>query len=161
MKTLVVYYSRTGVTKKVAEQIAGALGADVEELSDTKKRGGPLGFASAAKDAMLKKCVPIGSVRNNAADYDLVVVGTPVWANTMCSAVRTYLTEHGREIRRAAFFCTTHSSGIEEANQQMQALAGCQTVATAGFRQKHVKKDTYIDELDAFLNAINAQADSE
>jgi flavodoxin len=43
MKTLVVYYSRTGTTRKVAEAIAGILRCDIEEVVDTKKRSGILG----------------------------------------------------------------------------------------------------------------------
>jgi flavodoxin len=46
MKALVVFYSRTGATKQVAEALAESLNCDSEELIDTKKRGGPLGFLS-------------------------------------------------------------------------------------------------------------------
>ena len=55
MKTLVVLYSRTGTTKKVGEEIAAALKADVEEIIDTKKRSGPIGYVQAGRDAMKKK----------------------------------------------------------------------------------------------------------
>jgi hypothetical protein len=49
MKTLVVYYSRTGNAKFVAETAAKELGADVEEIVDRKSRAGPLGWVSAGK----------------------------------------------------------------------------------------------------------------
>jgi len=44
LKSLVVYYSRTGNARFVAETIAAEVGADVEEVLDLKKRSGPLGF---------------------------------------------------------------------------------------------------------------------
>jgi len=47
MKTLVVYYSRTGKTKFVAEKIAVELKADVEEVVDLKSRSGRFGFLKA------------------------------------------------------------------------------------------------------------------
>ena len=51
MKSLVVYYTRTGNTKFVAETIAAELGSDIEEVVDIKKREGTLGYMSASRDA--------------------------------------------------------------------------------------------------------------
>ena len=45
MRSLVVYYSRTGVTKKVAEAISRKLGSDVEEIIDQRDRSGPKGYS--------------------------------------------------------------------------------------------------------------------
>ncbi len=59
MKTLVVYYSRTGVTGTVAQALAGQLRADIEELRDRKSRRGPLGWLAAGKDATLKRLTDI------------------------------------------------------------------------------------------------------
>jgi menaquinone-dependent protoporphyrinogen IX oxidase len=151
MKCLVVYYSRTGITRVVAQYAAEALGADVEELIDTKKRSGPLGFAVAVKDAAMKKFVPIEPPKYNPAEYDLVVIGSPVWANTMSSAVRAYLTEHGRNVPSAALLSTTHTSGVEESQRDMQAMLRCEVIATIGLRQKSVKRGEHIAALDAFI----------
>lgn len=161
MRTLVAFYSRTGITRKVALAVAEALGADVEELVDTKNRSGPLGYIGAGKDAVTKKIVPIEPPKNDPGDYDLIVVGTPVWAGTMCTAVRAYLTQFRDSIRRAAFFCTTHSSGIEKTNAAMPQLLGLKAVASAGFRQKHVKRDEHIAALDAFIDALGEQGDAD
>jgi len=46
VKPLVVFYSRTGTTKKVGEALVDLLQCDNEELIDTKKRTGPLGAYS-------------------------------------------------------------------------------------------------------------------
>ena len=51
MKPLVVFYSRTGTTKKVGEALVDLLQCDNEELIDTKKRTGPLGFLQSERDA--------------------------------------------------------------------------------------------------------------
>lgn len=60
VKSLVVYYSRTGNTRFVAEMIAEKLKADIEELIDKKGRGGSIGFLIAGKDAALKKETQMG-----------------------------------------------------------------------------------------------------
>ena len=40
MKTLIVYYSRTNITKQIAEKLQSELNCDIEEISDDKKYGG-------------------------------------------------------------------------------------------------------------------------
>jgi flavodoxin len=154
MNTLVVYYSRSGVTRKVAQALATALEAETEELIDTKKRRGTIGFASACIDAVKKHRVPIEPPKHDPGDFDLVVIGSPVWANTMCSAVRTYLTEQGSKINEYALFATTHTSGIPEQQTDIQAMLKKPPVETAGFRQKQVKRDEHLAALNTFIEKL-------
>ena len=84
MKALVVFYSRTGATKQVAEALAESLNCDSEELIDTKKRGGPLGFLSAGKDAKAKKLTKLKDIKRDPALYDLVILGTPKIGRASC-----------------------------------------------------------------------------
>jgi flavodoxin len=51
MNTLVVYYSRTGKTRFVAEKVVAELKADIEEIVDLKNRKGRFGFLKAGYDA--------------------------------------------------------------------------------------------------------------
>lgn len=44
MKTLVVYYSRSGNTRLVAQEISSAIDSDIEEIADTKNWSGTMGF---------------------------------------------------------------------------------------------------------------------
>ena len=64
MKTLVVYYTRTGNSKFAAETIAAELGADTEEVIDMKKRQGTLGWLSAGKDAGSAKETQIAQTKS-------------------------------------------------------------------------------------------------
>ena len=154
MNALVVYYSRTGVTRTVAEKVGQALGATVEELIDTKNRKGRVGLLAAGKDALAKKAVPIEPMTNDPADFDLVIIGTPVWAGTMSSAVRAFLAEHGRQIGRAALFCTTRVSGIDHTLEAMAQMCGGEVAARMGLRQKAVKKGRFSDAVDTFVRDI-------
>ncbi|HUV55174.1 MAG TPA: hypothetical protein VMW03_08230 [Candidatus Krumholzibacteriaceae bacterium] len=55
MKTLVVYYTRTGNTRLVAQAIADRLGADAEEITEPNGRGGPIRFLQSAFESRGKK----------------------------------------------------------------------------------------------------------
>lgn len=110
---LVVYYSRTGTTAKVGRAIADRLGCRAEEIIDTRKRTGIFGFLVGAYHAYKKKLTEIEEPECNPASYDLVVVGTPVWAGTVTPAVRTYLHRTRNRLPPVAFFLTTGGTGIE------------------------------------------------
>jgi len=115
MKTLIVYYSRTGATKKLAGFLAEKLGAESEEIKDTVKRAGVTGYLLAGRDASLRRLTKLETIKNNPADFDLVIIGTPIWAFNMSAPIRTYLTEQKDKFKRVAFFCTMGGSGDEKA----------------------------------------------
>jgi flavodoxin len=91
----------------VAEQIAKILGADLDEIEDGKNRKGIRGFLGGGRDAFMKNQTQI-EFEKNPADYDLVILGTPVWVGTATPAVRTYATQNREVLRnkQVAFFCT-------------------------------------------------------
>ncbi|MFH0863084.1 MAG: flavodoxin [Candidatus Altiarchaeota archaeon] len=154
MKSLVVYYSRDGSTRKVSEELAKILGSDVEELTDKKGRKGPIGYMMGGKDAAMKKLTDLGSVKYDPSQYDIVVVGTPVWAMTMSPAVRTYLTRMKGKMRKAAFFATYGGSGGDRAVKHMGELSGLKPTATLGLTESEVKSGSYTQKLREFSEDI-------
>ena len=104
MKPLVVFYSRTGTTKKVGEALADLLQCDSEELIDTKKRTGPLSFLRSGRDAARNKLTVLEPLIHDPALYDVVALGTPVWSGLMSSPMRTYITINKSKFNRVAFF---------------------------------------------------------
>ena len=139
MKTLIVYYSLTGCTRTAAQKLAPLLGADLEELRESADRRGAGGFFRAGRDAMLARASDLRPTAFRPSDYDLVVVATPVWAFTMCPAVRTWLQREAAGLRAAAFVCTQGGSGAGRAMRHMAALAGREPVARLVLRDKDIR----------------------
>ncbi|MDD5647040.1 MAG: flavodoxin [Candidatus Bipolaricaulis sp.] len=107
MKGLVVFFTRTGKTRKLAEAMASACGGELEELREVGiHREGIGGWLRAGRDGMRQRTVTIEPAARRAADYDVVFVGSPVWGGNLCPAVRTYLKEAGGDMKRVALFCT-------------------------------------------------------
>ena len=129
-KTLVVYYSRSGKTRAVAEIIAQKLGCEIEELIDKDNRKGAFGWIKSGRDASGKRLAKIEIPRKDPADYDLVILGTPVWAWTMTPAIRTYLLSNAGSIKKTAFFCTMNGAGDNKTFAQMTELSTQQPIAT-------------------------------
>ena len=107
MKTLVVYYSKSGNTRRVAEEIAKALGAETEEIVEVGvKRTGILGFLRAGRGGMMREKSRIEAPKKKPGDFDLVFVGSPVWGWNLAPAVRSYLAAVALGQKPMALFCT-------------------------------------------------------
>jgi len=105
MRILVVFYSRDGHTRRAAKIIANLLKAELDEIVDKKSRKGILGFIKAGYDATLGKTTEI-VFRKNPSEYDIVIIGTPVWNGCITPAIRTYMMKNKENIRKFAFFAT-------------------------------------------------------
>jgi len=157
-KILVVYYSSSGITEKVGGLLAVALEADQEKLVDKKERKGVWNYLVAAKDAMMKYETDIETPKYNPADYDLVIIGTPVWAWTMTPAVRTYITKNKDKLKNVVFFTTSGGTVYDKIVPEMETLSGKKAVISNGFFEKEVKEDSkeMIDKLNKFLENIKS-----
>jgi flavodoxin len=122
MKTLVVYYSRTGKTRFVAEKVASELKAEIEEVVDLKNRSGRIGFLRAGYDATRGNGTEIGETQKSPSDFDLIVVGTPVWNSRPASAISTYLKRSDFAGKIVAVFFTNEGMGEEKAVERTKAL---------------------------------------
>jgi len=154
MKTLVVFYSRSGRTRKVAQALSERLQADVEEIQDTRKRTGLLGFLVSGFEAVRKKPATIVPIEKDPRGYDLVVVGTPVWASNMSSPGRAYLAQNRTGLPQAAFFCTCGGPGNEHVLAEMEDLAGKQALARLVLTEADLKSDAYLDQISAFVQEL-------
>ena len=125
-RVLVVFHSRSGTTRRIARAIADSLEADVEEIIDLKPRTGLFGYLGAGLDAIRRRCTPIGDVARDPAEYDLVIVGSPVWVGRMSSPVRSYLDRNRGKFKAAGFFCTCGGNTNDAAPfAEMAEIAGC------------------------------------
>jgi flavodoxin len=122
MKTLVVYYSRTGKTRFVAEKVASELKADIEEVVDLKNRSGRFGFLKAGYDATRGNETKIAKTQKSPSNFELIVVGTPVWNSRPASAISTYLKRTDFAGKKVAIFCTNEGMGEEKAVERTKVL---------------------------------------
>jgi len=161
MKILIVYYSRTGTTKKVADALAEKLGAEVEEIKDTVDRAGAKGYLLSGRDAALKRRAALKPFGKNPADFDLVIIGTPIWAWTVSTPVRTFLDEHKDEFKKVAFFCTMGGSGLEGAAKEVAKITGLEVSTMLGLTTVEVVKNQFTEKLETFITEIRPTATPE
>lgn len=90
-KVLVVYYSLTGHTKDIAEQISAKTGADIFEIKTVETYSSPSVYMKSKKELTSKNYPELQGNLPNVADYDTIFVGGPVWWYTMAPALYSYL----------------------------------------------------------------------
>jgi len=132
MEGIIVYFSRTGRTRKVAEAIQVATGFDIEEIKEGKSRGGPLGWLKSGMESTRKMLPKIGPLACDPSKYDLVVIGSPIWASNMSSPVRAFVTEYRGSIKDVALFCTGDGDEPEKVFNPVSELLGMEPKAAMG-----------------------------
>jgi flavodoxin len=154
MRVLLVYYSRTGHTRKIAEEISRELQCDTDEIIDTVNRSGPGGFLTCGRQATKKELTKLAPAKKDPSQYDLVIIGTPVWALTMSTPVRTYIVENKDKLKSVAFFCTLGGIGVESAFHDLEDLSGKTAAATLAVNTPGIKEGAYQDSVKQFCEII-------
>ncbi|MDR1184228.1 MAG: NAD(P)H-dependent oxidoreductase [Coriobacteriales bacterium] len=119
-KRLVVYFSASGVTRKVAESLADAVGADIYEIKPqvpyTKTDLDWQDDGSRSSVEMRDKSFrpPMADSGVDIAAYDVVFVGFPIWWYVAPTIVNTFLESHDFSGKTIVPFATSGSSGIGE-----------------------------------------------
>lgn len=121
-KLLVVFHSRSGKTRKVAEAIAKASAADLEEIRDPGERKGLYGRLRSAVEGVFGREPRICPTVADPAGYDVVIVGTSASDGTISSAVQSYLEQHRRSLPEVAFFITFGGRRAPRVLAQMEEL---------------------------------------
>lgn len=154
MKAIIVFYSRTGMTRKAADTLSKILRCDVEELVDKKSRKGLFGYLRSGREAVKKELGEIEATKKNPMLYDIIIVGTPIWASNISSPVRTYLSNNKGKCKKAAFFCVMGGKSFGKAFVEMEYLCSKKPVAILGLRKGEVVKDEHVPKLKEFAKEI-------
>ena len=131
-KTLVVYYSATGSTQRVAGYIADTLGADQFELvpaqpytSDDLRWTNPDSRVSREHDdESLRNVELAASTVENWADYDTIFVGYPIWWGIAAWPVNEFIQSNDFTGKTVIPFCTSSSSGLGQSGELLAEMAG-------------------------------------
>jgi flavodoxin len=159
IRGLVVFYSRSGTTRRVARAVAGARGWDLEELVDLRARAGFFGYLRSVLDSLRQHETLLKPPTRDPAQYDVVIVGTPAWNGHVASAVRTYLKAQRRWMPRVAFFATFARRWEEGVFRELTTLCGKAPVDTLAVTVAESASGSALPRIEAFVDACTATGD--
>ncbi len=148
-KTLVIFYSRDGATRKTGEEIAKLLEADLCEIESDRYLG-IVGYIRASFGAVFNKKPEI-KIDKNILNYELIVIGSPNWGGKMACPVRSFIS--GRELKKTAFFCVQGGSKGEKVILDMEKIAG-KPIASIIISKKDFKDNSFLEKINEFCRKL-------
>ena len=138
-KVLVVYFSPTGTTRKIAENAAEVLSADIYEIVpeipyseedlnyNTNCRANREQEDPLSLPKMMDRTINIGQ-------YDTFVIGYPIWHGQAPKILTTFLESYDFSDKIIIPFCTSHSSSVGTSAVNLQSLTSNTSIWLEGYR---------------------------
>ena len=151
-KALVLYYSQTGNTRAVAEEISSRLGADIEEIVATEPYDGDF-------QATIERCLKereqevlpvVELVKADLKDYDVIFLGYPVWFGTFAPPVISLLGSIDLAGKKVVPFCTFGSGGLDSSVRDLKEKQP-QAEVLEGYGVRAARMEAVPQEIDRFL----------
>ena len=125
-KRLVAYFSASGVTAKVAENLADAIGADVFEIQpEVPYTKADLNWMDKKSRSTIEMSDPtsrpaIAAKRDNMDEYDTIFVGFPIWWYVAPTIINTFLESYDFSGKKIVLFATSGGSGFGNTVSELQ-----------------------------------------
>ena len=151
---LVAYFSATGTTKKVAENLAKATGGDLYEIKPVKAyTSADLNWHDSnsrssveMNDPKSRPEIVIGDL--SVETYDTIFLGFPIWWGTAPKVVHTFLEKYDFSGKKIIIFATSGSSGLgNTANTLKQSISEPATVIEGDV----LNSNTSVEDLKQWL----------
>ncbi len=159
MKTVIVYYSLEGNTDWAARELAARLGAELLRIEPETEypSKGMKKFLWGGKSAVMGEMPKLKPYRFDAAAFDRVIIGFPVWASTFAPPIRTFVKENALAGKHVAAFACQSGNGAEKAFAKLAAMIGTEKLdATLILIDPKARpRPENAEKLDAFAAALS------
>ena len=137
-KILIVYYSLTGSTRFIAESLDEYLEADTLELKPIKELNPEKGskFMWGGAQATMKKKPDLEKIEMDPVEYNLIIIGTPVWAWNLSPPVRSFLSMFDLTDKKIALWTCSAGSGNRAMGKLKNAVKSSNIIGDIQFQFK-------------------------
>lgn len=151
-KYLVLYYSQTGTTKAVAEELQKMLGTDIDSIMPEEPYAGSYDQTiersrQERENGVTPALMPL---KVNPDDYDVIFLGYPVWFGTYALPVAGLLKEYDFAGKKVVPFCTFGSGGLESSAEDLKKALPEAEIAE-GYGVRTARMAAVPKELNRFL----------
>jgi flavodoxin len=143
MKTIVVYFSLEGNSKYAADVIEKYMGADILSLEPVKDypKGNVSKFFWGGKSVMFGEKPKLVPYNFDANKYDVIIIGTPVWAGSFAPPIKTFLRDNDLSNKKIALFACSSGGDAEKCFSKLQQeIPNCNVIATLSLKDPKAKQ---------------------
>jgi flavodoxin len=151
-KTLVLYYSETGTTKTVAQELQKQLGADIESIEAEEPYTGIFQetIQRGQREMQSGNWPALKPFKKKIQQYDIIFLGYPIWFGTYANPIATLVKNNDFAGKTIVPFCTFGSGGLNTSSDALKkALPKAKIQKGYGVRTARVASAS--KELDRFL----------
>jgi flavodoxin len=147
-KILIVYYSLTGNTKFIAEKIRSELNSDILPLKPIKqlKANSGMRYFWGGFQAYMNKKPKLEDYTIKPEEYDLLVLGTPVWAWRYSPPIHSFINNHDLSGKNVALWMCYAGDGVKAMQKFKELLENTNIIAETGFQDPMQKGEEEVNE---------------
>ena len=151
-RQLVLYYSETGSTKAVAEELQKQLGADIEAIECVNPYSGNFQetIQRSGQEREKGETPALKELKSNIADYDVIFLGYPIWFGTYAMPIATLVKEQDFAGKTIVPFCTFGSGGLNTSTDALKQALPKATIKN-GYGVRAARVSAAKKELDRLL----------
>lgn len=152
-KTLILYYSLTGTTESVAQELQKALKADMEaiELENPYEGSYEEVVKQVGKEREAGELPKLLPLKADLSKYDTIFLGYPIWYGTYARPIAALVEQYDFKDKQIVTFCTFGSGGLEAAIEDMKKAQPLAKVSESGFGIRNARVTATAKELERFL----------
>ncbi len=139
---LVVCYSYTGTTRRLAQLLCSHHGWPLGEIREQQSRSGASGTLRCVLDSLLRRHPAVRYFGPDPEDFHTVVLMSPIWAYRLAGPMRSFVASHRDLVRRFAVVSTMGSAGASNAVTEIAHLLGRPPILAEAFTTREVEDGT-------------------
>ncbi len=151
---LVVAYSRTGASRRVGQLMAGLQHWQFAQIRDAAPRRGFGGVVRCLLDSWRGRCPAIRYAGPDPANFEAVVLVSPIWAARLAGPMRSFVTAHREAFREVVVVSLMGGKGHQGAVAELAHLIGRAPLRNTAFKEREVQDGTFMVPLEAFAASV-------
>jgi hypothetical protein len=157
-KTLVVVYSYSGTSRRLAQVLCSQHGWPMGEISEAMPRSGTSGTLRCVLDSLLRRRPAVRYQGPAPGDFESVVLVAPIWVYRLAGPMRSFVAGHREELRHVAVISVMSAKGAANAAAETADLLGRAPFLTTAFITREVDDGTCTPRLQVFGDAVKGYA---